>query len=98
MNHRAMNSFDSFDDTFDTTVNEEVAPSPQLSVVPSRSVRAASLYDYQVRHILIFFIFAILLIFNKSDVEFGLLTLQHTKYMSQIFYCNCESFNMFLVC
>ncbi|XP_033631874.1 F-BAR and double SH3 domains protein 2-like isoform X2 [Asterias rubens] len=49
VNHRAMNSFDSFDDTFDTTVNEEVAPSPQLSVVPSRSVRAASLYDYQAQ-------------------------------------------------
>ncbi|XP_071786557.1 F-BAR and double SH3 domains protein 2-like isoform X3 [Asterias amurensis] len=49
VNHRAMNSFDSFDDTFDTTVNEEVAPSPKLSVVPSRSVRAASLYDYQAQ-------------------------------------------------
>ncbi len=47
-NHHALNSFDSFDDTFDTTVNEETAPSPQAAV-PIRTVRAAALYDYQAQ-------------------------------------------------
>ncbi|XP_038063071.1 F-BAR and double SH3 domains protein 2-like isoform X2 [Patiria miniata] len=44
----AMNSFDSFDDTFEATLNEDPDP-VQPSRVQETCIRAAALYDYQAQ-------------------------------------------------
>ncbi|XP_022091535.1 F-BAR and double SH3 domains protein 2-like isoform X2 [Acanthaster planci] len=45
---RAMNSFDSFDDTFEATLNEDPTPA-QPSSVQEASIRATALYNYQAQ-------------------------------------------------